>query len=380
MALNVKVAMLICTGFISGLCWLVTRVDLPSAGGPAVAAERAALPGAVASKPPAGSSAYAGEPVRPVDVAGSFDRGNPFDVQAVANRAQEARVAAAPVPAPTPRGTVLPPLARPEVIVPTFAAVAPESSDASAGSSDAAPSLEDSGTAHGDDAPRADRVAAAPRAAADANPVTFRTYKVQKNDCLARLARQQYESSDARLRQLLIEANPKLRKRPNRLLIGEELMIPDAAVAARVLHGEKPAVALKPVREPPHQLAALPPADPAVAKPASPSRPVSPPAGDKVAVKTLTLADAAKPGPRPVLAQPAGDTSKRTEAAKSNETAKLRWYTIRANDTLNGIAARLLNDGKRWREIAEINGLDQPDKILPGRRIRLPETEAAPHG
>jgi len=49
-----------------------------------------------------------------------------------------------------------------------------------------------------------------------------------------------------------------------------------------------------------------------------------------------------------------------------------KWYTIERNDTLAGIARRFLNDGNRWREIAEVNRALNPNRIIPGTRIRLP--------
>jgi phage tail protein X len=49
-----------------------------------------------------------------------------------------------------------------------------------------------------------------------------------------------------------------------------------------------------------------------------------------------------------------------------------RWYTIRERDTLVRIARRLLKDGERWREIAQLNDLRNAHRISPGMRIKLP--------
>ena len=64
-----------------------------------------------------------------------------------------------------------------------------------------------------------------------------------------------------------------------------------------------------------------------------------------------------------------------------------RWYTVRAGDTLWGISARLLGDGKRYSELfadnqgAELGDghvLINPNLIWPGLHLRLP-AEIEPH-
>lgn len=61
-------------------------------------------------------------------------------------------------------------------------------------------------------------------------------------------------------------------------------------------------------------------------------------------------------------------------ARNSHETIAVRWYTIRKNDTLTGIARQFLNDGRRWYEIARLNRIADASKIRAGMRIRLPAT------
>ncbi|MEE1763707.1 LysM peptidoglycan-binding domain-containing protein [Streptomyces sp. SP18BB07] len=48
-------------------------------------------------------------------------------------------------------------------------------------------------------------------------------------------------------------------------------------------------------------------------------------------------------------------------------------YTVRAGDTLWSIAASKLGDGNRWREIADLNALKNPDDISPGQTLKLPK-------
>lgn len=47
-------------------------------------------------------------------------------------------------------------------------------------------------------------------------------------------------------------------------------------------------------------------------------------------------------------------------------------YTVVKGDTLWGIAKRFLNDGARYKEIASINNITNPDKIYPGQVFKLP--------
>lgn len=51
---------------------------------------------------------------------------------------------------------------------------------------------------------------------------------------------------------------------------------------------------------------------------------------------------------------------------------KYRLYTIKKGDTLQKIAAKLLKDKKRWREIARINDIRDPKKLKIGRKIKVP--------
>ncbi len=50
-----------------------------------------------------------------------------------------------------------------------------------------------------------------------------------------------------------------------------------------------------------------------------------------------------------------------------------RTYTVRKGDTLSSIAAAQLGDDARWREIARLNGLQDPDAIRVGQKLKLPK-------
>jgi nucleoid-associated protein YgaU len=49
-------------------------------------------------------------------------------------------------------------------------------------------------------------------------------------------------------------------------------------------------------------------------------------------------------------------------------------YTVRKGDTLSAIAQRELGAASRWREIADLNHIPDPDLIYPGQELRMPGT------
>ncbi|RLK54815.1 LysM peptidoglycan-binding domain-containing protein [Actinokineospora cianjurensis] len=51
-----------------------------------------------------------------------------------------------------------------------------------------------------------------------------------------------------------------------------------------------------------------------------------------------------------------------------NPAPQPQTYTVRAGDTLSGIAQR---HGTTWRELARINGISNPDRIFPGQVLTL---------
>jgi hypothetical protein len=58
--------------------------------------------------------------------------------------------------------------------------------------------------------------------------------------------------------------------------------------------------------------------------------------------------------------------------ARHSSTHSNRTYTVRSGDTLSSIAAHQLGDASRWREIATLNNLRDPDSIKVGQVLRLP--------
>jgi LysM repeat protein len=55
-------------------------------------------------------------------------------------------------------------------------------------------------------------------------------------------------------------------------------------------------------------------------------------------------------------------------------TAGGKQYTVKRGDTLAGIAQRTLGSSARWREIAKLNDISNPNTIHVGQRLTLPRT------
>lgn len=55
-------------------------------------------------------------------------------------------------------------------------------------------------------------------------------------------------------------------------------------------------------------------------------------------------------------------------------------YTVRAGDTMTGLAQRFLGNRLKAYQLARYNGVDRPANLLPGRVIRIPGTAPASAG
>lgn len=231
MALNVKAAMLICMGFIAGMSWVVRQVEAPRADvrppliAHAVPTELA--PGTRVAGPLAGDADHRAAWAR------QFERPNPLDVQADASLAAGDSLALRP-PASSPDEGArfqLPPL----VYDPRQAVASAEPAEPEPLPGPAEPVMLAAVTE-----PQA-AVAEAPPAPGP------KRYRVAKGDTLTGIARREWSSDDGRLVRLLLEANPKLAGRTGgRIRVGEELLIPDAKTAERVLAGQEVKIAAGP--------------------------------------------------------------------------------------------------------------------------------------
>lgn len=68
-----------------------------------------------------------------------------------------------------------------------------------------------------------------------------------------------------------------------------------------------------------------------------------------------------------------GEKPAPTAAPRQAPTAATtRKYTVAEGDTLGGIAQRLLGSSRRWKEIVELNGIEDPDVVPVGTKLKIP--------
>jgi nucleoid-associated protein YgaU len=80
--------------------------------------------------------------------------------------------------------------------------------------------------------------------------------------------------------------------------------------------------------------------------------------------------------PAPAAAAPEAATSPvQPEEPAEPAAGELRTYTVVSGDTLWGISERLYGKGSNYMKIFEANTdlLENPDHILPGQKLRIPE-------
>jgi hypothetical protein len=75
----------------------------------------------------------------------------------------------------------------------------------------------------------------------------------------------------------------------------------------------------------------------------------------------------------------AAERSRRKAASKrkagqrgSAGSRRKKSYTVKKGDTLAKIAASRLGKSSRWREIAELNGISDPRKLVVGQKLKMP--------
>jgi nucleoid-associated protein YgaU len=306
-ALNVKAAMLICMSFIGGMSWVLQQVRMPQVELPSPVITHVARSGrAVAGEAQAASL----RDERREDWVQRFARPSALAVQTPVEREATHALALA-----DPAGgavSELPPLALPPLVYDP-----PEEGTAAEGGAVVAGTTGDPSAEGAPPMVFADQVGTDGPAEGLAAALSAKRYLVAKGDTLANIARREWKSADGRLLKLLAEANPQLGRHPERLVVGQELAIPDGELARRTLAGE-----------------------------------------------TVRPAEAAKEA---VVAQAGSGKA-------VAETRSVRWYTIQPKDSLRSIAKRHLNDDRRWREILDLNRMANPNRLQPGTRIKLPPT------
>lgn len=294
MALNVKAALCVCLGFVGGMSWLLSGLDVRqrTLRSPLVACSAAgdsALVVALADR--ANGAASTETPTW----AERFAHSNRFDEAVEDIPVVSVRLAALePTEPDVAARMVLPPLVydppRPTTVPdPVVAAVRERAVRHEAAAEPGRSMLSASGDSE---------VAAA-----------LRRYVVKRGDTLMKILRAEMSTDDPEVLELVCLLNPQIKERRDRILVGETLRLPSAGTVAKVVAGET---------EP------------------------------RVACVDLGV------------------------TPNERQTRPFRWYTIQRNDSLSSIARKHLKDGRRWREILALNRSLDPDRIIPGARIRLP--------
>ena len=74
------------------------------------------------------------------------------------------------------------------------------------------------------------------------------------------------------------------------------------------------------------------------------------------------------------VSPPTQNNARQVEVVTKRDTSTkppVRSHTVVSGDTLYLICKKYLNDGNRFREIARLNNIANPDRIFPGQVIRL---------
>lgn len=106
-------------------------------------------------------------------------------------------------------------------------------------------------------------------------------------------------------------------------------------------------------------------------------------AAPKIADPTARLAEAAttrvdegrkdaKPARQAPQAAPQRSPQRQNAAPAQRPRTELATYTVRRGDTLKEIAQRTLGSTSRWRELADLNKIEDADDLQAGKILRLP--------
>lgn len=83
-----------------------------------------------------------------------------------------------------------------------------------------------------------------------------------------------------------------------------------------------------------------------------------------------------RPTPQPELTAQAKPTPVQEETSSSaTAETKTRKYTIRPNETLYSIALKVYGNGNRWREILKANPDLNPNRMVPGKKLTVPQPD-----
>ena len=200
--------------------------------------------------------------------------------------------------------------------------------------------------------PAPDRGAAAPPAASDpSRPV----YVVRSGDTLIGIARRFYGKDAPRLWRQIVDANKSTLRHPERLAVGQKLVIPN-------------------VPQPPQSDAPRPPSEPAGGDVPG-GTPLREPAPD------TALANSSAPMSREAVREALHRMTVPADSGRMNGSQSdlvevpplpVKTYTVQPGDTFNRIATKLYGDGNKYgRLLALKNPGADPSRLRIGQRIVL---------
>jgi LysM repeat protein len=94
--------------------------------------------------------------------------------------------------------------------------------------------------------------------------------------------------------------------------------------------------------------------------------------GVRIRIPKQTAAPAARPVTPPPAAAPPARAQAPVIRTVAMPAAKTTTYTVQRGDTLGVISQKTLGTARRWREIAELNNIDDEDHVPAGKVLKIP--------
>ncbi len=254
MGLNIKAALLLSLAFIGGMAWLIHQVAAPVVELPSPLTASPANPIRSTIDLPERADAFAHKSTIERHVAESRDAAGAVSLSPPAADAVELPPLVLPPLAeapPSSGGTVSPepiasalrdealvPSPRPDAERPVYPA--PEVAAQPPGPATPAPPVvplpesAPTNVASTGGAAANQAIPVAPVVPPPSERSSARTYRVQRGDSVAKIVQREFGTADAATIQAFVNANPKIRKRPdNRIFINEELVMPEIPTLVR---------------------------------------------------------------------------------------------------------------------------------------------------
>ena len=98
---------------------------------------------------------------------------------------------------------------------------------------------------------------------------------------------------------------------------------------------------------------------------------------DNMSVAPPPPPEPAEPPPAESAPEPAAEPEAPAEASAVEQADEGRTYTVQSGDTLWKIAEEMYGNGSKYMKIFEANTdqLDNPDRIFPGQKLKVPDLE-----